>query len=169
MPAKKNCFLNLSIMCIFTCIAYTGMQQTKGRTMTETQPGQTLDLKTFDSNPLNSTLKHKILSPGSGQKLSELKALGKTVNVDYSGWLLNGNKIGKLFDSSLNPGRSAFEFKLGMGQVIAGWDLSLADMKIGEKRLVVIPANLGYGARGAGAAIPPNATLVFEIDLHGVR
>ena len=165
----KNYFFTLSIVCIFTCIAYAGLQQTKGRTMTQTQPGQILDLKTLDSNPLNATLKHKILSPGTGLKLSELKALGKTVRVDYSGWLLNGNKIGQLFDSSLNPGRNQFEFKLGMGQVIAGWDLSLSDMKIGEKRLVVIPSTLGYGARGAGAAIPPNATLVFEIDLHGVR
>lgn len=165
----RNYFFTLSIICIFSCIAYAGMLPPKGRSMTQTQPGQVLDLKTFESNPLHAALKHKVLSPGNGQKLSELKALGKTVTVDYSGWLLTGNKIGQLFDSSLNPGRSKFEFKLGMGQVISGWDLSLADMKVGEKRLVVIPSNLGYGARGAGAIIPPNATLVFEIDLHGVR
>lgn len=89
---------------------------------------------------------------------------GKQVSVHYTGWLTNGTK----FDSSKDR-NEPFGFKLGAGQVIAGWDRGVAGMKIGGKRKLTIPAHLGYGARGAGGVIPPNAVLVFEVELLGVR
>jgi FKBP-type peptidyl-prolyl cis-trans isomerase len=94
---------------------------------------------------------------------AEAKA-GKKVDVHYTGWLTNGKK----FDSSLDRGQP-FSFELGAGKVIKGWDQGVAGMKVGGKRKLTIPADLGYGARGAGALIPPNATLVFEVELLGVR
>jgi len=89
---------------------------------------------------------------------------GQTVSVHYTGWLTNGTK----FDSSLDRGQP-FTFPLGQGQVIRGWDEGVASMKVGGKRKLVIPPELGYGSRGAGGVIPPNATLVFEVELLGVQ
>jgi peptidylprolyl isomerase len=89
---------------------------------------------------------------------------GQTVSVHYTGWLTNGQK----FDSSVDRG-TPFEFVIGQGQVIRGWDEGVATMKVGGKRRLTIPPNLGYGARGAGGAIPPNATLIFQVELLGTR
>lgn len=91
-------------------------------------------------------------------------ASGHQVSVHYTGWLTNGTK----FDSSKDR-NEPFGFRLGGGQVIAGWDRGVAGMRIGGKRKLTIPAHLGYGARGAGGVIPPNAVLVFEVELLGVR
>jgi len=93
---------------------------------------------------------------------------GQTVVVHYTGWLYEGGKKGKKFDSSLDRGQP-FEFPLGKGQVIAGWDEGVATMKVGGKRTLIIPPALGYGARGAGGVIPPNATLIFDVELLGVK
>ncbi len=88
---------------------------------------------------------------------------GQTVEVHYTGWLTDGTK----FDSS-HDRNDTFSFKLGGGQVIAGWDQGVAGMKIGGTRKLTIPADLGYGERGAGGVIPPNATLVFKVELIGL-
>ena len=96
---------------------------------------------------------------------------GKTVAVHYTGWLFDAaatDNKGKKFDSSRDRG-DAFRFPLGAGRVIAGWDQGVAGMKVGGQRTLVIPPELGYGARGAGGAIPPNATLMFDVELLGVE
>jgi|CXWL01.1.fsa_nt_gi FKBP-type peptidyl-prolyl cis-trans isomerase FkpA len=107
-----------------------------------------------------SGLKYTELVVGTG---AEAKA-GQMVTVHYTGWLLDGTK----FDSSVDR-NDPFAFALGRGQVIRGWDEGVAGMKIGGKRKLTIPADLGYGSRGAGGVIPPNATLVFEVELLGVK
>jgi len=89
---------------------------------------------------------------------------GKPVRVHYTGWLTNGKK----FDSSVDSGQP-FVFTLGAGEVIKGWDEGVAGMKVGGKRQLKIPPALGYGARGAGGVIPPNATLIFDVELLGVN
>jgi len=88
---------------------------------------------------------------------------GDAVEVHYTGWLTDGKK----FDSS--AGRGPFSFDLGAGQVIAGWDRGVAGMKVGGKRKLTVPPELGYGSRGFPGVIPPQATLVFEVELLGVR
>lgn len=107
----------------------------------------------------------------SGLEIQELKVgdgaeakAGMTVEVHYTGWLLDGTK----FDSSVDRGKP-FSFHLGAGEVIRGWDDGVAGMKVGGKRKLRIPAELGYGARGAGGVIPGGATLVFDVELLGVR
>ena len=91
---------------------------------------------------------------------------GKKVKVHYTGWLYNDSVQGAKFDSSKDRGQP-FEFSLGAGQVIKGWDEGVEGMAVGGTRRLVIPAALGYGARGAGGVIPPNATLLFEVDFLG--
>lgn len=93
---------------------------------------------------------------------------GKTVGVHYTGWLDNAGQKGKKFDSSLDRGQP-FSFLLGQGMVIKGWDEGVSGMKVGGKRTLYIPANLGYGARGAPGAIPPNANLIFDVELLAVK
>jgi len=118
-------------------------QATKGSTMTQ-----------------ESGLKLEDLQVGEGQEAQS----GKKVSVHYTGWLTDGKK----FDSSVDRG-TPFQFTLGARQVIQGWDQGVLGMKVGGKRKLTIPPELGYGERGAGGVIPPNATLVFEVELIGVN
>jgi peptidylprolyl isomerase len=93
---------------------------------------------------------------------------GQICVMHYTGWLYQDGVKGKKFDSSLDRGQP-FEFPLGRKQVIAGWDEGVATMKVGGKRTLIIPPELGYGARGAGGVIPPNATLMFDVELFDVK
>lgn len=112
-----------------------------------------------------SGLKYDDVVVGTG---AEAK-VGQTVTVHYTGWLFNEGKRGAKFDSSVDSGRP-FNFLLGVGQVIKGWDEGVQGMKIGGKRILTIPPEIGYGARGAGGGvIPPNATLQFEVELLGLK
>ena len=105
--------------------------------------------------------------PGSGNEA----VAGRQVTVHYTGWLYDQAKAdhkGKKFDSSRDHGEP-FQFRLGAGQVIRGWDEGVAGMKVGGKRTLTIPPQMGYGSRGAGSDIPPNSTLLFEVELLDVR
>ncbi|MEA2872873.1 MAG: hypothetical protein QOH67_2849 [Hyphomicrobiales bacterium] len=93
---------------------------------------------------------------------------GQTCVMHYTGWLYQNGAKGQKFDSSVDRGQP-FEFPIGVKRVIAGWDEGVATMKVGGKRTLIIPPELGYGARGAGGVIPPNATLIFEVELLDVK
>jgi len=93
---------------------------------------------------------------------------GQICVMHYTGWLYEGGAKGRKFDSSLDRGQP-FEFPIGRRQVISGWDEGVATMKVGGKRTLIIPPELGYGARGAGGVIPPNATLIFDVELLDVK
>jgi peptidylprolyl isomerase len=93
---------------------------------------------------------------------------GQTCVMHYTGWLYENGQKGKKFDSSVDR-NEPFEFPIGQRRVIAGWDEGVATMKVGGKRTLIIPPALGYGARGAGGAIPPNATLMFDVELLAVK
>jgi FKBP-type peptidyl-prolyl cis-trans isomerase FkpA len=131
----------------------------------ETAQGDTQDNTQSDTTGVpevatDTGLKYQDLKVGDGPEA----VAGKTVEVHYTGWLENGTK----FDSSLDRGEP-FSFRLGAGEVIEGWDQGVAGMKVGGKRKLIIPSELGYGQEGAGEAIPPGATLVFEVELLGVE
>lgn len=114
-----------------------------------------------------TTLQKTDITPGTGD---EARA-GQTVRVHYTGWLYDASKAdkkGQKFDSSKDR-NDPFEFRLGGQEVIQGWDEGVAGMKVGGTRVLTIPPAMGYGARGAGGVIPPNATLLFEVELLGVR
>ena len=109
---------------------------------------------------MSTAFKIEELEVGTGAEPKQ----GETILVHYTGWLTDGKK----FDSSKDRGEP-FSFPLGGGRVIKGWDQGFAGMKVGGKRKLTIPPEMGYGARGAGGAIPPNATLVFEVELLGIK
>ena len=117
----------------------------------------------------------KMIKTSSGLQYEDVKVgtgespkTGQTCVMHYTGWLYENATKGKKFDSSVDRGQP-FEFSIGRGQVIKGWDEGVSTMKIGGKRNLVIPPDLGYGARGAGGVIPANATLVFEVELLAVK
>ncbi|MBU3889711.1 FKBP-type peptidyl-prolyl cis-trans isomerase [Methylosinus sporium] len=93
---------------------------------------------------------------------------GQMLKMHYTGWVSQNGAKGKKFDSSLDRGQP-FEFRLSAGQVIPGWDKGILGMKVGGKRTLVIPPEMGYGARGAGGVIPPNATLIFDVELLEIK
>lgn len=131
--------------------------------------------------PVNSSAQPQsqaeVVTTASGLKYSTLKAApegaphpkkGQHVAVHYTGWLDENGKPGKKFDSSLDRG-VPFSFVIGAGQVIKGWDEGVMSMKVGEKRRLIIPSNLGYGPNGFPGAIPGGATLIFDVELLGVE
>jgi peptidylprolyl isomerase len=114
----------------------------------------------MDTVKTGSGLQYIEMKPGTGPS----PQVGQTAVVHYTGWLTDGKK----FDSSRDRNQP-FEFPVGQGRVIKGWDEGVASMKVGGMRKLIIPPELGYGARGAGGVIPPNATLVFEVELLSVK
>ncbi|KAF0099441.1 MAG: peptidylprolyl isomerase [Rhodospirillaceae bacterium] len=145
MPITRRVLLATATATV--AAAYPAAAQPQGKTMT-TQTG----LKFIDT------------TVGTGASPKE----GQTCVMHYTGWLSNGGEKGKKFDSSVDRG-SPFEFPIGKKRVIAGWDEGVASMKVGGKRTLIIPPELGYGARGAGGVIPPNATLIFDVELLAVK
>lgn len=116
-----------------------------------------------------------VMTTESGLKIEDTKVgtgaspkTGQTCVMHYTGWLYENGAKGEKFDSSVDRGQP-FEFEIGTGRVIRGWDEGVATMKVGGKRTLIIPAELGYGARGAGGVIPPHATLIFEVELLDIK
>jgi FKBP-type peptidyl-prolyl cis-trans isomerase len=127
-------------------------------------PLERSDVATSQVIEMPNGLKYTDTKAGDGTTA----ASGNKVSVHYTGWLYNNGAKGAKFDSSVDGGQP-FQFTLGAHQVIAGWDEGVTGMKVGGKRTLIIPPELGYGARGAGGVIPPNATLMFDVELLGVQ
>jgi peptidylprolyl isomerase len=129
---------------------------------------------TFHS-PAMAQAAGKIMTTASGLKIEDSQvgtgatpATGQTCVMHYTGWLYENGVKGKKFDSSVDR-NEPFEFPIGVSRVIKGWDEGVSTMKVGGKRTLIIPPELGYGARGAGGVIPPNATLIFDVELLDVK
>lgn len=151
------------MLCAFLC-SLSGCFYTQDK-QKETEMAKVQEMQTTGSG-----LQYIILEPTKSSS-AQLPKQGQNVVVHYTGWLYDENapdKKGKKFDSSVDRGQP-FVFPLGLGRVIKGWDEGLALMKVGEKRRLIIPAKLGYGARGAGAVIPPDAMLVFDVELLDIK
>lgn len=129
-----------------------------------TGEGGTMAASEQGSNPQEITTSSGLSFIDQVIGTGDVAVAGKTTTVHYTGWLTNGQK----FDSSVDRGQP-FSFPLGAGRVIKGWDEGVQGMKVGGKRKLTIPSALGYGARGAGGVIPPNATLIFDVELLGVK
>lgn len=144
--------------------AVTSHQQQAAQSSLVSTTMEAKDMDTPQFITTNSGLRYSDVTVGHGAEASS----GQQVQVHYTGWLFENGQQGAKFDSSKDRGQP-FVFGLGRGQVIKGWDEGVAGMRVGGKRVLVIPPELGYGARGAGGVIPPHATLKFEVELLGVR
>ncbi len=129
-------------------------------TAPSTTPEKPVETKKIIKTTTIQGMKIETTHEGAGVAIAN----GQTAVVHYTGKLTDGT----VFDSSVTRG-TPFEFSLGAGMVIKGWDLGVLGMKVGEKRTLTIPADLGYGVRGAGGVIPPNATLIFDVELLGIK
>jgi len=126
--------------------------------------------------PFTRALAQPVTTTPSGLKIIDTKVgsgpspkPGQICAMNYTGWLYENGKKGAKFDSNLDHGGTPFEFPIGQHRVIAGWDEGVASMKVGGKRTLIIPPDLAYGSRGAGGVIPPNATLIFDVELVAVK
>jgi peptidylprolyl isomerase len=153
-------FSRRHLMAGFSAIAAMCIVSTGFLTMTAD------DASAQSGNPVTTSSGLRMIDTQAGTGASPKS--GQTAVVHYTGYLNDNGKKGKKFDSSVDRG-SPFEFPIGQGRVIKGWDEGVASMKVGGKRTLIIPPELGYGARGAGGVIPPNATLIFDVELLGVK
>ncbi len=163
-----------SITLLLACMLAAGLALTGCGNNTAEQPAEPqvgAEQPSQEAPATEATTPAEAAQPATELKVEDLvkgtgaaAAAGKQVTVHYTGWLTDGTK----FDSSKDSGQP-FSFVLGAGEVIPGWDQGVAGMKVGGKRKLTIPPDLGYGAQGAGGVIPPNATLVFEVELLGVQ
>lgn len=133
-----------------------------GTKKTSTESKTTMSLQTTPSG-----LRYEILKPATDANAAQPQK-NQRVTVHYTGWLNNNDQEGKKFDSSVDRGQP-FTFVIGIGHVIQGWDEGVMGMKVGEKRRLYIPSNLGYGSRGAGNVIPANADLIFDVELISTK
>lgn len=157
---KTTTLLTLAVALSGSVFMAACSDKTATTSTTGTSSPQAMDIKMVD-------LVKTDVKVGDGAEATA----GKMVSVHYTGWLYDeaaADKHGKKFDSSRDRGQP-FQFPLAGGQVIKGWDEGVQGMKIGGQRTLIIPAEMGYGARGAGGVIPPNATLVFDVELLGVN
>jgi FKBP-type peptidyl-prolyl cis-trans isomerase len=154
---RKNALVAIAAVSIAALSACT---KKSAETTSATTENTAASSATTDAAKAESDLKIENVKEGAGAEAVN----GKQVSVHYTGTLTDGKK----FDSSVDRGQP-FKFVLGAGQVIRGWDLGVAGMKVGGKRKLTIPPQLGYGERGAGGVIPPNATLLFEVELLEVN
>jgi len=157
---NKNKIIALATVIVLIIVGLFIFYNKNKNDVSETKQGETANLKLNNQKMNKQGVGIEILKEGTGA----IAKNGDTVSVHYVGVLENGTK----FDSSVDRG-TPFEFSLGAGQVIPGWDIGVEGMKIGEKRKLTIPSELAYGSRGAGGVIPPNATLIFEVELLGIK
>jgi peptidylprolyl isomerase len=157
-PAVSRIFVACS------CAAFLALPVRADEKTAPAAPAAAAEKKESKMKTTPSGLQYEDTKEGAGAS----PKTGQTCVMHYTGWLWEKGAKGKKFDSSLDRGQP-FEFPIGQGRVIKGWDEGVATMKIGGKRTLLIPPALGYGARGAGGVIPPNATLLFEVELLGVK
>ncbi len=157
---NKNKIIALATAIVLVIVGFFIFYNKNKTDIGATKQDKAVDLKLNNQKMNKQGVQIEILKEGTGA----IAKKGDTVSVHYVGVLENGTK----FDSSVDRG-TPFEFSLGAGQVIPGWDIGIEGMKVGEVRKLTIPSELAYGSSGAGNAIPPNATLIFEVQLLGIK